>query len=573
MNEKKGFNAKKFALLLIIIFLIIILIICVLMKKSFTSIIKDISLKVFQNEEIIERENEIISNNSENIINNNDLVNDEIKNNELSKFDFCFLKLENDKKNKIYSPLSIKFALKMLEDASTGESKNQISNLINNYKFAEYNSTKNMAFANAFFIRNSYKENIKQSYIDLIKNKYNAEIVFDNFSTSKNINNWVKENTLGLIDELFSDEDVSDMEFSLINALGIDMEWKHKFLEYYYEDDNNITSNVEYKHEKVYWSTMETLYKLNFDKNQTVSGMEVTATLNNYDIVKELGEEKIKETVKNAFTEWAKTSEATEDFKEYFNNDFSANGINKAFEKYWNEGNYGYDGKQIGYLQEIKENYRNVDYSTDFSIYVDDNVKVFSKDLKEYDGTTLQYIGIMPIKDDLDIFIENTSETDIQNLLSNLKELKLENFKDGVLTKISGYIPKFKFDYELGLQQDLNKLGVTDVFEENKANLSNLTEIENIFIGKIAHKANIEFTQDGIKAAAATGAGGMGAGGFFDYCFDVPTEKIDITFNKPYIFIIKDKENGETWFVGTVYEPLKAEDEPGEITEIYEYNE
>ena len=33
-------------------------------------------------------------------------------------------------------------------------------------------------------------------------------------------------------------------------------------------------------------------------------------------------------------------------------------------------------------------------------------------------------------------------------------------------------------------------------------------------------------------------------------------EKIDLTFDKPYMFLIRDKETNEMWFVGTVYEPL-----------------
>ena len=562
MSEKKFFNAKNFAIILIIAVFVVISVIFILFEKTYQKNIQKNGSDLIEKESVQTTEKNINFKNEYALTNNN-----------LSKFDLSFLKFENETKNKIYSPLSIKYALKMLEEGAKGESKEQISNIVNDYKLTEYKSTENMALANAFFIKNSYKDNIKQNYIDLLKNKYNAEIVFDSFSTSENINNWVNEHTLGLIDNLFSDEDVSAMEFSLINALGIDMEWNHKFLQHYYEDDKNITSDVEYKHEKVYWGAFETLYKLNFDKDQTVSGIEVIATLNNYDIVKDLGEEKIKETVKEAFTEWAKTSDATLGFEDYFNNDFSENGINKAFEKYWAEGNYGYDEKQVGYLEEIKENYGNVDYSTDFSIYVDDKVKVFSKDLKKYEGTTLQYIGIMPITEDLDKYINETSEKDIQNLISNLKDLKKENFKDGVLTKISGYIPKFKFEYELSLQDDLEKLGVTNIFEENKADLINLTDTENVFIGKIAHKANIEFTQDGIKAAAATGAGGMGAGGFFDYSFDIPVEEIDITFDKPYMFLIKDKATGETWFVGTVYEPLSAEDEQGEIIEIYNYDE
>ena len=34
-----------------------------------------------------------------------------------------------------------------------------------------------------------------------------------------------------------------------------------------------------------------------------------------------------------------------------------------------------------------------------------------------------------------------------------------------------------------------------------------------------------------------------------------------MTFDRPYMFLIRDKENGEVWFVGTVYEPLLWEKE------------
>ena len=88
--------------------------------------------------------------------------------------------------------------------------------------------------------------------------------------------------------------------------------------------------------------------------------------------------------------------------------------------------------------------------------------------------------------------------------------------------------------------------------------------IENTssYISTALHKANIEFTEDGIKAAAVTLMGGLGAGSPFDYYFDVPVEEIDMTFDNPYMFLIRDKETGETWFAGTVYEPLSWEDEP-----------
>ena len=110
-------------------------------------------------------------------------------------------------------------------------------------------------------------------------------------------------------------------------------------------------------------------------------------------------------------------------------------------------------------------------------------------------------------------------------------------------------------------------MGVKDVFDKDKANLKGITDDENAYIAKAKHKANIEFTQDGIKASAATVVMGGGAGESFNYYYDVPVEKIDLTFDKPYMFLIRDKETGEIWFAGTVYEPLSLADEPEAKTE------
>ena len=52
--------------------------------------------------------------------------------------------------------------------------------------------------------------------------------------------------------------------------------------------------------------------------------------------------------------------------------------------------------------------------------------------------------------------------------------------------------------------------------------------------------------------------GGIGGGGpHFEYLWDVPVEKVDLTFDKPFMYLIRDKETGEIWFVGTVYEPTE----------------
>lgn len=125
----------------------------------------------------------------------------------------------------------------------------------------------------------------------------------------------------------------------------------------------------------------------------------------------------------------------------------------------------------------------------------------------------------------------------------------------GKVYKIIGIIPLFKFNYELDLINDLEKLGIHDVFDPKKADLSNLSK-EKTHIGKASHKANIEFSNQGIKASSLTTNGGLGSASCgYEYEYDVPVETIDMTFDQPYLFSIRDKTTGEVWFSGKVYQP------------------
>ena len=458
-----------------------------------------------------------------------------IKSNSLEPFDLYFLQLENKKENKIYSPLSIKYALSMLAEGSEGESKKQILDIIYNYKTNKYENNKNISLANALFIKEIYKDKINNNYKTTLIDKYNAEVIIDSFMSPVNINSWVNNKTLGLINNLF--DDISEENLILINALAIDMEWEDKFIHAY----PNVPVSVNYKHEKFSWFGPDEVTEKEFnDIEEKISGMEIIASANKYDIVNVLGKNKIRKTVKEELIKYLNENNLT--IRNVYNEDNKTD--EELFELYLDN-----------YIEEISSNYKKIDASTDFSFYTDENIKVFAKSLKEYNGKQLEYIGIMPLNKNLDEYVKNITAQDINNLLGQLKKIELNNFKDGVVTKITGFIPKFKFDYELDLMNDLKTLGIKNVFEIGKANLKNITSDE-LYINKISHKSNIEFTQDGLKAAAITYAGGKGAGETFNYYFEVPVEEIDLTFNKPYMFIIRDKKTQEVWFTGTVYNPL-----------------
>ena len=117
----------------------------------------------------------------------------------------------------------------------------------------------------------------------------------------------------------------------------------------------------------------------------------------------EIGEESIRKTVGDAYRDHIKNNLTA--FRQYQNLDENF----EITDEYIEEEIKNY---LDNYIQEIEKNYHNNFRVTDFSVYTDENVKVFAKDLKEYDGTTLQYVGIMPIKEDLTEYVKNIKSTE-----------------------------------------------------------------------------------------------------------------------------------------------------------------
>ena len=459
--------------------------------------------------------------------------------NGLQDFDLYFLQLENSTENKVFSPLSIKYALRMLEEGADGDTKSQISAVLGDYNSKKYINSKNLSLANGIFIKDTFKNDINSSYVTTLQDKYGAEVSYDSFKSADLINKWIKNKTLNLIDNAISD-DISTKEFILLNALAIDMEWVKKIQCYDYNDE---CYSISFAHRDYGAGTSNIknhgFHVLDFNnKKMNAKSVEFYAVANRYDIIKSLGEDNIKKTITDEYNAWLKNDAESESCE--YGKDSDANTF------------------VTKYMSELKEGYNDVSSSTDLLFYTDDNVKVFAKDLKSYSGTTLQYVGIMPVKESLVDYIKNMKAENVSKLISSLKPIELNSFKDGVLTEVHGFIPLFDYDYSLKLKEDLTKMGITDVFDKNKSNLSKISE-KSLVVDEVSHKTNIKFSNDGIKAAAVTVVeGGEGAAGCgYDHIYKVPVEKIDLTFDKPFVYFVRDKDTGEVWFAGTVYEPTK----------------
>ena len=465
-----------------------------------------------------------------------------LANNDLSEFDLAFLRMVGEGESRIYSPLSIKYALAMLKDGAEGESKAQIEGLIGDYVPKVYINNANRSLANGMFINTIFEQDVKASYRETLGLKYGAEVMLDTFSTPNNVNTWISDKTLGIINNMLTDDVVNEqLNFLLVNALAIDMEWTNRLQ----CSDGKVKCkpySVKYVHEK-YNDSISIIYsddyhQMTFNGKEGVKSALVGASANRYDIVKELGEETIREKVREEYEKWVQENEAM--------------GIRH---------DYVYSFDLDAYIAKLKENYGETDTSTDFYFDDTETEKVFAKDLREYDGATLQYVGIMPKTASLEDYIKALTAEKVKKLIAELGNAETRTYKEGVVTKVKAEIPFFKFDFKFDMNDVLMELGVKDVFSPETADLSNMIEFDKTiankpFINVAMHKADIDFSNDGIKAAAVTAIGGMGAAGGpdFDYEWEVPVEEIDLSFDKPFVFLIRDKATGEVWFAGAVQE-------------------
>lgn len=167
MLLKKNKKSSKIKLIVLITCIIVIIsaIIIVVFNKSL------VSNKSDKNKEIITEKKEVSKY--------------KMISNSIEPFDLYFLQEETNGKNMIYSPLSIKYALHMLAEGANGETKEQITDIIGDYKAKKYVNSKNMSFANALFVKDTVKNSIKQNYVNNLNNKYNAEVIYDYFKDSK----------------------------------------------------------------------------------------------------------------------------------------------------------------------------------------------------------------------------------------------------------------------------------------------------------------------------------------------------------------------------------------------------
>jgi len=166
-----------------------------------------------------------------------------------------------------------------------------------------------------------------------------------------------------------------------------------------------------------------------------------------------------------------------------------------------------------------------------------------------YKGNRISMIVILPDPESsLEELEKSVEEKGLSKILDTNKNLFLKNF---FTRELNLSLPKFKIETSLDLVTALRNMGMTDMFDSAKADFSKMghPDASKIYVSDVRQKAFIEVNEQGTEAAAATFVGFVTRGGQIN----LPT--IEFKCDRPFMFLIRDKQTDVTLFSGHVVDP------------------
>jgi serpin B len=153
-----------------------------------------------------------------------------------------------------------------------------------------------------------------------------------------------------------------------------------------------------------------------------------------------------------------------------------------------------------------------------------------------YDGNELSMVILLPASGRFGAFEEALDAAQVDGIIGGMEHRQV------ILT-----MPRFEFDSSFSLKEALSAMGMPLAFSE-MADFSGMTGNRDLFIMDVVHKAFVSVDEEGTEAAAAT-AVIMGETAM------PPSEAVEVTIDRPFIFLIRDIETGAILFVGRNQDP------------------
>uniref|UniRef100_A0A8C1Q6F9 Serpin B6 n=1 Tax=Cyprinus carpio TaxID=7962 RepID=A0A8C1Q6F9_CYPCA len=118
-----------------------------------------------------------------------------------------------------------------------------------------------------------------------------------------------------------------------------------------------------------------------------------------------------------------------------------------------------------------------------------------------YVGKNLSMLIILPNK----IQDETTGLQKLEKALTYEKLMEWTKPSKMLQEQVQVSLPRFKMEQTYDMKSLLISMGMEDVFDDQKVNLSGMSPNNDLVVSKVIHKAFVEVNEEGTEAAAATG--------------------------------------------------------------------
>jgi serine protease inhibitor len=140
-----------------------------------------------------------------------------------------------------------------------------------------------------------------------------------------------------------------------------------------------------------------------------------------------------------------------------------------------------------------------------------------------------------PAGTDVDAFIETLDQSKWDAMIAALHH-----------TKADVYFPKFRMEWDDTLNADLKAMGMENAFCEGCANFLRMSPVgDQLFISFVKQNTFVNVNEEGTEAAAVTTVG-----------VGVTSAPPSIRFDRPFVFVIRERLSGTILFMGKVAVPV-----------------
>ncbi|MDG5759992.1 serpin family protein [Natronococcus sp. A-GB1] len=163
-----------------------------------------------------------------------------------------------------------------------------------------------------------------------------------------------------------------------------------------------------------------------------------------------------------------------------------------------------------------------------------------------------QVVDLPYVNEEIGMLVVLPPEDEFERVEDELDAEALATFTEALEEREGEVVlPRFEFDAGFGLTDVLAELGIERAFDPDRANFDGMVPLEeideNLFVGDVRHEAYVAVDEEGTEAAAATGVE-MEAD-------SAPAVDFRMVVDRPFLFLIRDRETGATLFLGRVVDP------------------